>query len=337
MRFAKTLISAPEHTFTDDLSWLDAMRWGAEFAPALTTIKQKAQTDPMHTAELADWLNARGMASESLRLLDGLPKASKGLTRIQIAAAEVRITLGKWEELAAFLKTCHWNGSDFLRRAMLVRCLRERGEPWEKAWEALTREIEPKHNDSLLLAQLALNWRWRAEAIPILWNGAKNAMTAPQALKILWSLYRKSNDTQSLLRVAQAGLDLDRNEPANKNNVAFLWMLLYGHSPQYEKMARDAMTANPKVPEWAATYAFALHLAGRNAEAARIFDQMAPDAANCPGVALYAALAFAASGDTARARERLGKVTPSGWLPEERELAKRLAQSLTGSSPPITV
>ena len=330
LRFAEKLKSAPDHTFTDDFSWLDAIRLGADFAPALSAIENKAQSDPVATAELADWLNARGMASESLRLLNGLPKSRKANTRIQIALAEAHLTLGKWEELLAFLKVCNWKDCDFLRRAMLARCMRERGKPWEKDWQALTQEITPKYNDALLLAQLALNWRWRTEAIAILWTVSKNQTTAPQALRLLWSLYRESNDTPSLLRVAQARLNFDRSEPANKNNAAFLWLLLYGHSFQYEKLAHDAMAANPKVPEWAATYAFALYLAGRDAEAARIFDQMAPGAVDRPGIALYAALAFAASGDTVRARERLSRVNPAGLLPEERELAERLGRTLAG-------
>jgi hypothetical protein len=137
-----------------------------------------------------------------------------------------------------------------------------------------------------------------------------------------------TNDTLDLLRVAKAQSEIDPANPATKNNCAFLSLLLFGASEHSEQLAREASAANPNVPEWAATYAYALHLAGKDAEAKKVMQNLSPEALGRPGIALYYAIVLAANGDTAHARQSLAKLNPKGMLPEEEKLAAALAQQL---------
>jgi len=327
-RFAGKLRSMPEHNFSDDLSCLDAVTSDPAFRPALEAVEHQARADAKWVAETADWLNSRGMAGEALRWQAGLPEKLLSNVRVQIATAESQLALRHWKELEIFLGARQWADCEFLRRAMLIRCKRETAQPWEKEWTNLTTAVEANTRDALLLAQLALGWNWRNESTRLLWKAATKPATASQALQLLWSLYRSANDTGALLHVATAQLNFDPSNPANKNNVAFLWLLLNGPSENYLRMAREASQANPMVPEWTVTYAFALHRAGRDSEAAQELKKLLPDAIKRPGIALYYALVLAGSGDAARARDYLGKLNPTGLLPEEQKLAADLAKEL---------
>ena len=333
-RFAEKLRSMPEHNFRDDLSCLDAIRSGPAFATALEALERRVESDPQKVAESADWLNSHGMASEAVRWLTALPERVRSNVRVQIATAESHLALSHWKELDAFLGGCQWGDCEFLRRAMRIRCMRESLQPWEKEWEKLVSAMEANPHDTLLLAQLTLGWKWRDETITLLWKIAAKPATASQASQLLWNLYRSSNDTLSLLRVALAQLNFDPSNPAAKNNAAFLWMLLNGHSVQYERLAREASMANSRVPEWMATYAFALHLAGKDAEAEKELKKLSPEALRHPGIALYYAIVLAGNRDYARAREFLGKLNPNGLLPEEQKLAADLVRDLRAARSP---
>jgi hypothetical protein len=327
-RFAEKLRSLPEHNLSDDLSCLETVMSDAAFHPALEAIEQRAEAEPLWIAITADWLRTRGMAAETLRWFAAMPQKAKAETRVQIAAAEAYLALYDWNGLAGYLADCHWNEGEYLRRAMLIRCHRELSQPWEKDWKQLVSEANAHEPEGMLLAQLTLGWEWRDETLDLLWGAAADSKTSPKALHSLWDLYAKANDSRNMLRVAAAQIDLDPSDAVNKNNEAFLSLLLHGASERSERFAREAATANPKVAEWTATYAYALHLGHQDAEAKKAMEKLSTEALQRPGVALYYAIVLAANGEKARAKEALSKLNPSGMLPEEQKLAADLSRQL---------
>jgi hypothetical protein len=245
-----------------------------------------------------------------------------------MTAAEAHLSMHDWSGLETFLAKCHWDDGEFLRRAMLIRCKRELAEPWKKEWKELEIEVDAHPPDGFLLAQLVIGWNWRDETINLLWEAATKPITAPKALQSLWDLYSRTNETRKLLRVARAQSDLEPANPTKKNNDAFLSLLLNGASERSELLAREASAANPNVPEWAATYAYALHLAGKESEAKKVMEKLPSEALGRSGIALYFAIILAANGDDAKAKESLSKLNPNGMLPEEQKLAADLARQL---------
>lgn len=327
-QFADQLHSLPEHNFSDDLTCLSTQMGGPDFQSALEAIEQRAESDPLWVTEAGEWLNTHGRASETVRWHGKLPEKIRSTVRVQVTISEAYLAMSDWTGLSSFLSNCHWDNSEYLRRAMIIRCKRELSQPWEKEWKQLTDEVDGHPPEGLLLAQLVIGWNWREEALDLLRGAANHPETQPQALEYLWDLYSHTNETRELRRIAKQQLDLDPTNPARKNNEAFLSLLLYGPSDRVERLAREAATANPNVPEWAATYAYALHLAGKDAEAKKVMDKQPADALARPGVALYYAIILAANGDQAQARETLSKLNPRGMLPEEQKLAAGLAQQL---------
>jgi Flp pilus assembly protein TadD len=327
-RYAKLIRDHPDHLFSDELSCLEAETTEQNFRAAIQKTEQEAEADEAKTVEMADWLSSHGQVSELLRWYPLLPPTRQNNVRVQMAVSESYLAARDWNGLEIFLAPCQWPEGDFLKRAMLIRCKRERSEPWEKEWRQLATEVESRPPEGLLLAGLVLGWKWRAEAETLLWAAANNPLTEAKALETLWVLFLQTNDTLKLLRVARGQLRLEPDNPTKKNNFAFLSMLLRSTTDYPERYAKEAYTTNPKVPEWAATYAYALHLSGRSAEGRKVMENLAPEALEHPGIALYYAIVLADTGQFTRARETLAKLKPLGLLPEEQKLAMDLAQKL---------
>jgi hypothetical protein len=286
----------------------------------------------MWTTQTGDWLNAHGMAAETLRWSATLPEAIRANIRVQMTEADAYPATHDWTGFENFLGKCHWEDCEFVRRAMLIRCKRELSQPWEKDWSQLASGVAANPPEGLLLAQMVIGWNWRDEAIALLWGAAASPRTGMEALQDLWDIYSRTNETLELLRVATAQIALDPANPATKNNYAFLSMLLFGGSEHSEQLAREASAANPNVPEWAATYAYALHLVGKDTEAKTVMEKLPREALGRPGIALYYAIVLAATGDSEKARESLARMNTTGLLPEERKLAAALAQQLNVAS-----
>lgn len=326
---AKKLQAIPEHTFTDDLSCLELEPTEASFKSTLADLEKRVAEDGSKAIAIGDWLNSHQMAPETLRWFAELPTPVRANIRVQIIAAEAYLATGDWPGLEAFLRKCRWESGEFLRRAMLIRGRRELAQPWEKDWNQLVTDVESNPPDGFLLAQVVTGWKWRAETLKLLWDASTKPKTNSLALQNLWDLYTQTNETREMLRVARAQVELDSTNPSRKNNEAFLSLLVYGASGRAERLAREAAKANPEIPEWTATYAYALHLAGKNAAARQVIAALPPEALHRPGIALYYAIVLAANGDQAQARDALARLDSRGMLPEERKLAADLAQQLS--------
>ncbi|MDR3404548.1 MAG: hypothetical protein P4L99_18750 [Chthoniobacter sp.] len=331
-RFAEKVRALPEHNFGDDLACLEVVMAEPAFQPALAEIEHRAEADAPRTIEMANWLNSHGLAAETLRWFAQLPKPIQSNIRLQMAVAESYLATADWQGLESFLVNRRWDDGEFLRRAMMIRGKRELAQPWEKEWNQLATDVAANPPDGFLLAQVTVGWRWRVETLQLLWGAAHQPATDSLALQSLWDLYSQMNETREMLRVVKAQLDLDPSNATKKNNAAFLSLLLYGASANAERLAREASASNPKVPEWAATYAYALHLAGKEAEAKKVIEGLPPEARARPGIALYCAIVQAANGEDAQARESLAKLDSRGMLAEERKLAADLAQQLKVAS-----
>ncbi len=327
-QFEDKLRSLPERGFSDDLSCLDAAWSEADFQPALKAVEHRAESEAAWVTEAGEWLNSHAMAAETLHWFTRLPEPLQSNVRIQMTASEAHLALSDWNGLVTFLTERRWGDGEFLRRAMLIRCQRELSQPWEKSWQQLVTDVEGAPPDDLLLAQLILTWNWRGESLGLLWQSATKPGTGSKALECLWEFYSHTTETRELLRVASAQIELDPSNPTLKNNVAFLSLLLRGASSTSERLAREASSANPNVAEWAATYAYALHLAGKETEARKTMEKLSPEARARPGIGLYCAIVLAATGDDAQARECLKKLNRTGMLPEEQTLAANLARHL---------
>ena len=332
-RFAEKLGSLPEHLISDDLVCLESViSASAAFRAQLEKVKHRAETNAQWIADAGAWLNAHSMAAETLGWFGKLPEEMRSRIPVQMTAAESYLVLKDWGKLGAFLAKLNWGECEFMRRAIAIRCQRELAQPWKEKWNRLLTDLDAKPHDALLLAQTTIGWKWREETIDILWGPAMKPGAKSEALQLLWVIYAGANDTRALLRVAKAQLEFDPLNPNFKNNVAFLTLLLNRVSPPVERLAEEASKTNPAIPEWAATYAYALHLSGKDSEAAAVMKHLSSEALQRPGISLYYAIVLAANRDYAAARAFFGKLNTAGMLPEERDLVADLSKQLKGEA-----
>ena len=331
--YAEKLHALPEHTFSDELRCLESVTSKDIFQSELEKVEQRAQSDMPLVIETGEWLNAHRMPSEMLRWHSKLTESMQSHIRVQMTAAQSYLILQNWDGLKTFLKNCDWKSGQYLKQAMLVRCKRELSQPWEKDWNQLSTELEASPQVEILLAQLVTGWKWRTEAINLLRKAATRPETESKALHELWNVFSTTGETTELLHIAKAQLNLEPTNPSSKNNVAFLSLLLNGSSESSESLARETYTLNPEIPEWAATYAYALILAGKKPEAKKVMEHLSAGALARPGIALYYAIVLEANGDSTQARESLTKLNLNGMLPEEQKLAATLAQRLNLTAP----
>src|SRR5205085_500362 len=86
--FAERLHSLSQHTFSDELSCLEAFLALTAFRPALEQVEERAKSEPQWATATGEWLNAHGMAAETLRWFPLLPAATQSNIRVQMAASE---------------------------------------------------------------------------------------------------------------------------------------------------------------------------------------------------------------------------------------------------------
>ena len=95
------------------------------------TLSLGATPSARWSTEAGDWLNAHGMAGETLRWFARLPETIRANVRVQITAAEGYLATYDWNGLEAFLAKCRWDDCEFLRHAMALTDLGivRRGRP----------------------------------------------------------------------------------------------------------------------------------------------------------------------------------------------------------------
>jgi predicted Zn-dependent protease len=105
-----------------------------------------------------------------------------------------------------------------------------------------------------------------------------------------------------------------------RNNLAMTALLLDARELRPQDLAREIYRKAPANPAYASTYAFALHLQNRSAQALKVFERLKPDQLEQTPVALYYAVVLQATGNGERARQYLDIAARIKLLPEERKL-----------------
>lgn len=319
------LLALPEHTWSDDLLCLSAAPGPAEFKAELGPLEVRAQADSRQVAALADWLTSHGHAEETKRWLTTLPDERRAEVRLQICLANAFTVTADWQAQREILAGGNWRQLDFLRRATILRANKELGESREKDWRDLTDDLAEQPESMLLLGQTAQAWGWTEQAEDLFWKVARQPFAPREgALQSLWNIYSAQQKTSGLLRVARQRYETTPDDPQTKNNYAFLALLLDANRPLAARLASEVAAGPNPPPQFIATHAFALHLAGQNGKALAAWQRVPETALRQPGLALYYALALAASGEREKAAEFAGLAKGGQLLPEERRLWEKL-------------
>jgi Flp pilus assembly protein TadD len=171
-----------------------------------------------------------------------------------------------------------------------------------------------------MLAQLALNWGWTAEAEQVLWQAASKFPKQPWPLTSLQNLYLARRDTAGLRRVYQASMQRDPKNKLARNNFTMLSLLCGKELPTAYMQAAELYAGEPGNPVFASTYAFSLHLQGKTKEGIGVLRALKPEELANPAVAVYYGVLLSAAGEAQASKDYLAKSNKAFLLPEELAL-----------------
>jgi Flp pilus assembly protein TadD len=323
-RFSDQMLTNAQASFGDRMLHLSILRAAdrTNFQSFLKETQKKALQHPAYIGELAAWLNQRGFATQALAWLHELPRKVSSQGLIPLALADSYVALGKWKELETYLESEHWIGQDHIRIAMLALAIRkqEGNQGSAMAWDRAMRLASDAPTALSMLAQLALNWGWTAEAEQVLWHAASKFPKHPWPLTSLQNLYLAQRNTAGLRRVYLTSMQRDPKDKLARNNFTMLSLLSGKELPTAYKHAAELYASEPGNPVFASTYAFSLHLQGKTKEGVRVLRALKPEELANPAIAVYYGVLLSAAGEAQAAKDYLATANKAFLLPEELAL-----------------
>lgn len=327
LRLARELKDYPEAQFSDALLYLDILRQvkHPDYAGFLTEMEEKAQSDPDDLARLITWMNKSNLSTLALSYAKRLKPEQIARWPVPMALADSYAGVSDWAGLESWVKAHPWEGLEAMRRAYLVRALRQQEQTVaaEREWNAAKKEAGSKPRVLSMLTRAAIEWRWIAEAEDLLWQLAKDPSERTNALGSLYRFYSENGDTAGLYRTLLRLVEALPEDKALQNNLAQVGLLLGADTARARKSATELYEKEPGNPAYASTHAFAQFSAGDTAGALQTMEKLPPEKLREPALASYYGIFLAEAGQLEKAREylRLGAEAP--LLPEERALLEK--------------
>lgn len=324
------------HTFSDALLYFQSVQGTDAAAPALEELKTKAAESPQSAADLITWLNRNELAIVAVHWTSQLPKEIVETQPVPLAIAESFSFRQDWSGLRDFVEGKNWRQYEALRLAVESHAL-HRLAPSDRpsaetqnVWRAALKAAQDRPEQLLAIAQLAEGWAYTSNAVEAWWIVANSTDHARTGLSALQRLYKASNDTRGLLRVAKRAVELNPRDLVAANNCASLGLLLHADSTS-RRLAAKLHSENPTNRAFAATYAFALQTEGKLVEALRLMETLKEEELRHPSLAAYYVVMLVESGKMERARNYLAHAKRATLLPEEQQLLTAATRKLLAS------
>lgn len=324
IKFSKTLAQPTNAAFSDKLLMVEVLHRtkSPEFPAALLACQEAAKTAPGNISQMAGWMQKNASPADTLAWLHSLPLQTQTNQPATLLISECQMGLHDWPALQRTLKDQDWQDLEFLRSAILARCLQEQNQTASAAaeWGVALRIASNQKGSLIALFRLAAEWRWRNEAEEVLWmivNRYPEEKWAPPALA---QALIASGRTLPLMRLFDTIYKRMPENPENINNLAFVAMLLDAQEVKSFEMAKEAYTKMPEKPAYVSTYAYSLYLQKKYSEALNVIEKLAPKDLEDPANAGYYGLILKANGNAKKAQTYLRLALKGTLLPEETKL-----------------
>lgn len=326
------LLQETNAVFRDRLMRLEVLNEtrSPEFKTALAGFQREAATNTANIFDLATWQLGKLGPSDTLTWLRTLPSEVQTNLPVPFVIADCQSLLQDWKGLQASLEEQRWGDFEFIRYALKARALRGQGldgaakAEWELALKAANNQKETLSR----LFRLAAQWKWESEAEEILWNIVNRYPSEKWAVQVLSQALYVGGRTRPLLSLYNQELKRSPSDLGLKNNVAMSALLLEANELKPFEMAREVYEKASTNAAFASTYAFALHLQGKDAEALKVMQTLSPARLEDPSIAGYYGLILKATGDTEKAKVYLNWAFKGSMLPEERKIMERARAGL---------
>jgi len=327
LEYARKLDNLPSRDFSDRLLLLSILKVAgdAEAQSLLEQLKKDASGDATKIGALVGWMNSQKMSAEAVRWIKMLPATILAKRTAPLNVAEAFVAASDWDGLRKFCAETKWDALDYMRNALAARALRESGQVQESSqqWNEAVAKISGRSEQILGLAELARKWGWQNQALDLWWLAARDPVNAEKTLRLLYDYYAGRRDTQELYRVLLHLEKVRPTDPAVRNNLAQISLLLNLNADQAYRLAREVYEQQPKNPDYAATYAFSLYLQGNMKRALQVLAGFSEAELERPQIAAYYGVMLARNGDFSRASKFLDLSEKANLFPEEKKLVEK--------------
>ena len=329
MSLATALRQGANSTLADLLLWLEELQraHSPEFDAQLRELQTAAAKNEGTIYSVMAWMNARGLAAQTVAWAGSLPTPVRARIPVPLAFAEACLLTGDWKRARALVNEGDWGDVDFLRFAFHARVLEEtaghaRRAEFRAMWEHATNSTRGNVNALSMLARLVTGWGWKDEAAQLWWIVARNNTGQRPALEALYTMHAADRNTRELYRVARRIFEIEPANPAAKNNVASLALLLGEDLAEAHRLAAENFRLDATQPAFAATLAMSLHRQQRTAEAVTILGKLPASAFDDPSAAATFGVILHAAGESAKAAPFLEKAAlgKDRLFPEENAM-----------------
>ena len=343
LRECHALIACTDHTFSDELQYLQLLRdTGDDGLPApLMAAKQKAAANVKNAGALLIWMGNSGLATEALKWATKEAPDVGRMPGLEPGFAACYLALGNWAKLLNVTANGPWPDDDFIRHAYRARACREQNlggfsdTEWQSAINAAANEpaaLEPAALNWLV--EKARDWKWSLEEEKALWAVISRSPKATWALEALYQRYLREKNTLGIRRVAAHLLKIDPSNESAQNDFAMSSVLLDHEVERARDMASVLYRKHPANVAYASTYAFALLAAGQANRALQVLETFPPTDLETPAVAAYYGMALAAADAPEKARRFLTIARDATFLPEEQAWITKAERQISLASPP---
>ena len=334
--YSSQLVASPHAILADQLQNLEILKQlkSDEFNDRLQTVQQQVATNALAVEEVSAWMQANGLVAESLDWLTGLTIPLLDQRPVQMALAQGYLQSSQWTVLLNIASQGNWGDLEFLRLALVFRAWSQLGAAGaaDSNWNAAMGEAAGRHEAMTRLLQLAESWHLQQKREAVLLQMVQEFPEERRTQQELELLYFNSGNTLGLHQLYVILNAHFPDETAYKNDLAFTSLLLKTDVSKACQWAAEIYAKNPGDPIAASTYAFALHMQGRDKQGLALLQKFQPAELAQPSVALYYGVLLAATGKADQAMPWLQIAQTKGHLlPEEREL---LVTALGKGKPP---
>ena len=336
--YTSQLVANRNATLEDQLQHLEILGKlkNDDFNLWLQNMQQQVTTNALAVAEMSAWMQGNGLVAQNLDWLSGLPVKLLDQQPVQMAQAQGYLHCGNWPALREIASQSNWGRLEFLRQALLFRAWSQLGEAGvaDNCWNAALGEAAGNHEAMTQLWELAERWQLKGEREHLLLQVIEEFPNEHGARQELEALDYNTGNTTGLHELYAL---LHQQFPAetNYNNDATATALLLKIDLHDAcQSAAEAYARDPGNAAEASTYAFALHMQGRDKQGLAVLQAISPAELARPSMALYYGVLLAAAGKAGEAGHWLQIAQTQGHLlPEEQQLLT-LALELDGVQAP---
>lgn len=328
----EALLKEPDVAFGDRLLRLDVLGANASTntVEALLAVRKEATNSLATVNQMILWEMQKVHPARILEWVKTLPGDFQTNTSISLMTSDVRVALQDWAGLAKVLEEQNWGSMEFMRHAFRSLALRRQNlnDGADLEWGMTMKTSQSELGPLNMLLRVAAQWRMPNEMREILDVITTRHPREKWAADMLTQNLYNEGQTRGLLTLFSRRLSTNPSDNSMKNNLAMTALLLDAQELRPHDLARQVFDASPTNTAFVSSYAFSLHLQGRNEEALKVMQRLNEDQLKAPSIAGYYGLILKANGKGDMAKIFFDLAKNEKMLPEERKMMDRARAGL---------